>query len=62
MRSFNEDTRVKIPATFQFLRLGYAYQSGQGVDPDPEEALRWYEKAALAGHRNALVVFRSLNP
>ncbi len=25
--SFNEDTRVKIPATIQFLRLGYNYQS-----------------------------------
>lgn len=24
---FNEDTRVKIPATIQFLRLGYSYQS-----------------------------------
>ena len=24
---FNEDTRVKIPATIQFLRLGYEYQS-----------------------------------
>lgn len=27
MRNFNEDTRVKIPATLQFLRLGYQYQS-----------------------------------
>lgn len=26
-RTFNEDTRVKIPATLQFLRLGYNYQS-----------------------------------
>ena len=24
---FNEDTRVKIPATIQFLRLGYKYRS-----------------------------------
>ena len=24
---FNEDTRVKIPATIQLLRLGYNYQS-----------------------------------
>ena len=24
---FNEDTRVKIPATIQFLRIGYDYQS-----------------------------------
>lgn len=27
MSVFNEDTRVKIPATIQFMRLGYEYQS-----------------------------------
>lgn len=27
MLKFNEDTRVKIPATIQFLKLGYNYQS-----------------------------------
>ena len=27
MLHFNEDTRVKYPATIQFLRLGYNYQS-----------------------------------
>lgn len=27
MQKFNEDTRVKIPATIQFLKLGYNYQS-----------------------------------
>ena len=27
MSVFNEDTRVKIPATIQFMRLGYNYQS-----------------------------------
>lgn len=26
-KHFNEDTRVKFPATIQFLRLGYEYQS-----------------------------------
>lgn len=31
---FNEDTRVKIPATIQFLRLGYNYQSMQADDVD----------------------------
>ena len=31
---FNEDTRVKIPATIQFLRLGYNYQSMQTDDVD----------------------------
>lgn len=31
---FNEDTRVKIPATIQLLRLGYDYQSIKNVDVD----------------------------
>lgn len=31
---FNEDTRVKIPATVQFLRLGYDYQSLKNADID----------------------------
>ena len=34
MRTFNEDTRVKIPATFQFLRIGYDYQSMDNADID----------------------------
>ena len=32
MAIFNEDTRVKIPATVQFLRLGYGYQSLKGIE------------------------------
>ena len=32
MAIFNEDTRVKIPATIQFLRLGYSYQSLKDID------------------------------
>lgn len=32
MSVFNEDTRVKIPATIQFLRLGYEYQSLKNID------------------------------
>lgn len=31
---FNEDTRVKIPTTIQFLRLGYNYQSLKDADID----------------------------
>lgn len=31
---FNEDTRVKIPATIQFLRLGYDYQSLKDAEID----------------------------
>lgn len=34
MAIFNEDTRVKIPATIQFLRLGYNYQSLKDADID----------------------------
>lgn len=34
MAAFNEDTRVKIPATIQFLRLGYEYQSMREADID----------------------------
>lgn len=34
MSMFNEDTRVKIPATIQFLRLGYNYQSLREADID----------------------------
>ena len=33
-KHFNEDTRVKFPATIQFLRLGYEYQSLQDATID----------------------------
>ena len=33
-RVFNEDTRVKLPATLQFLRIGYEYQSMKTADID----------------------------
>ena len=32
MAVFNEDTRVKIPATIQFMRIGYDYQSLKDID------------------------------
>lgn len=34
MSVFNEDTRVKILATIQFLRIGYNYQSLREADID----------------------------
>lgn len=34
MRKFNEDTRVKIPATLHFLKIGYSYQSKNNADID----------------------------
>ena len=33
---FNEDTRVKFPATAHFLRLGYEYQSLKNAQVDFE--------------------------
>ena len=36
MLHFNEDTRVKFPATIQFLRLGYEYQSLKDAEIDFE--------------------------
>ena len=33
---FNEDTRVKFPATANFLRLGYEYQSLKTAQVDFE--------------------------
>ena len=36
MKLFNEDTRVKFPATIQFLRLGYDYQSLKNTEIDFE--------------------------
>ena len=34
MLKFNEDTRVKIPATLQLLRIGYEYQSMDTAEID----------------------------
>ncbi|MCI6275433.1 MAG: DEAD/DEAH box helicase family protein [Clostridium sp.] len=34
MAVFNEDTRVKIPATIQYLKIGYKYQSLRNADVD----------------------------
>ena len=36
MAVFNEDTRVKIPATIQYMRLGYDYQSLKDADIDSD--------------------------
>ncbi|MCE2509999.1 MAG: sel1 repeat family protein [Alphaproteobacteria bacterium] len=33
--------------------LGFLYQRGHGVDPDPKIAMLWYRKAADQGHRAA---------
>ena len=41
MLTFNEDTRVKIPATIQFLRLNYNYQSLKTDDIDIDFNTKW---------------------
>ena len=41
--------------------LGYAYEHGEGVDPDPAEAARWYELAALAGRIDAAEALAALS-
>lgn len=43
MAVFNEDTRVKIPATIQFLRLDYNYQSLKEDDIDIDFNERFIE-------------------
>ena len=42
------------------MALGYAFLSGQGIASDREEALRWYEMAALAGRADALEILEKL--
>jgi len=33
--------------------LGEAYRAGRGVEPDPEDAIMWYRRAAALGHVRA---------
>jgi TPR repeat protein len=44
------------------MALGYAYQTGQGVEADLTEAARWYEQAAVAGREDAQAALDALNP
>lgn len=44
---FNENLRVKIPGTIQFMRLGYGYQSLKDIDLDPNSKIV-VERFALA--------------
>jgi TPR repeat protein len=38
---------------YGYNNMGYAYQRGIGVEPDIEEAIDWYERAAEGGQPNA---------
>jgi len=40
--------------------LGYCYMTGQGVEPDPAQALAWYRKGAEAGDETARRNLRAL--
>lgn len=56
MSVFNEDTRVKIPATIQYLRLGYHYQSLKTDDIDIDFNTKIFVnrfKSALIWARNS---------
>lgn len=44
MAVFNEDTRVKIPATIQFLRLDYNYQPLKEDDIDIDFNTKTYKR------------------
>ncbi len=55
MSHFNEDTRVKIPATIQFLRLGYEYQSLKDDFPEHKTKIfynRFKESLEKINNRN----------
>ena len=58
MPVFNEDTRVKIPATIQLLRLGYNYQSLKDADVNFETKIFINRfKPALLAARNRDFIF-----
>lgn len=38
---------------YGYNNMGYAYEKGVGVEPDIDEAIAWYEKAAEGGQPNA---------
>jgi TPR repeat protein len=38
---------------YGYNNMGYAYQRGIGVEPDLEQAIGWYERAAKGGQPNA---------
>ena len=51
---------AELGSSRSMFALGYAYEHGEGVDPDPAEAARWYERAALAGREDAAEALRTL--
>ena len=49
---WNEDTRVKIPATIQFMRIGYEYQSLKDIDLHAETRIALNRFAAAVRRIN----------
>ncbi len=37
------------------FRVGYAYETGDGLPTDDDKAVSWYKRAAHQGHRNAIM-------
>ena len=37
------------------FRIGFAYETGDGLNEDREKARSWYKRAALQGHKNAIM-------
>ncbi len=44
------------------FKLGWAYETGDGLPQDTNAASRWYQKAARQGHRNAQLNLRTMAP
>ena len=40
--------------------LGYLYQRGLGVAPDPKQAAKWYGEAAVGGHARAALTLAEM--
>ena len=39
--------------------LGYCYETGSGVEPSLEEAIKWYKFAAKQGNESAIATLRA---
>lgn len=42
------------------FRVGFAYETGDGLPADGEKAVSWYQRAARQGHRNAIMNLAAL--
>lgn len=42
-------------------QIGNCYQNGEGVEPDIEKAIEWWQKAAEQGHKKASELIQKLS-